>query len=82
MGNTFSCKIPVARAEDRATLESDLSADAGDYTDGQGLPGSAFHLLSIHLAVHKAVNSFLVFFRGYYAPSSLVEYGKGNGAEV
>jgi len=29
-------KILLAGAEDRATLESDLSADVGAYTDGQG----------------------------------------------
>jgi hypothetical protein len=29
-------RVLFAGAEDRATLESDLSADAGAYTDGQG----------------------------------------------
>ena len=29
-------RVLVAGAEDRATLESDLSADVGAYTDGQG----------------------------------------------
>jgi len=29
-------RVLLAGAEDRATLESDLSADAGAYTDGQG----------------------------------------------
>ena len=29
-------RVAVAGAEDRATLESDPSADAGEYTDGQG----------------------------------------------
>ena len=30
-------RVLVAGAEDRATLESDLSADVGAYTDGQGV---------------------------------------------
>ena len=29
-------RVLLAGAEDRATLESDLSADVGAYTDGQG----------------------------------------------
>ncbi|MEN3328233.1 MAG: hypothetical protein V7638_3040 [Acidobacteriota bacterium] len=29
-------RVLLAGVEDRATLESDLSADAGAYTDGQG----------------------------------------------
>ena len=29
-------RVSGAGAEDRATLESDLSADVGAYTDGQG----------------------------------------------
>jgi hypothetical protein len=29
-------RVSLAGAEDKATLESDLSADAGAYTDGQG----------------------------------------------
>ena len=29
-------RVLLAGAEDRATLESDLSAEAGAYTDGQG----------------------------------------------
>ena len=33
----FRVKIVSACAEDRATLESDLSADAGECTDGRGL---------------------------------------------
>ena len=33
--------FPFACAEDRATVETDPSADAGGYTDGQG-QGSAF----------------------------------------
>jgi hypothetical protein len=31
--------MPLAGAEDRATLESDLSAVTGGYTAGQGLQG-------------------------------------------
>ena len=43
------------RAEDKATLESDLSADTGGYTDGQGgFPLPLFH--PAHLVAHKAIN--------------------------
>jgi len=43
-------------AEDRATLESDLSADTGGYTDGQGdFPLPLFH--PAHPVAHQAINS-------------------------
>jgi hypothetical protein len=48
-------KISGAGSEDRATLESDLSADVGAYTDGQGVSLCPF---IAHPVCEKAINSF------------------------
>jgi hypothetical protein len=45
-----------AQTEDRATLESDLSADLGGYTAGQGLRTLPF-CVPARLAARKAINS-------------------------
>ena len=45
--SSFPVYCTRARAEDRETLESDLSADAGGYTDGAGPWLCLFFLVSI-----------------------------------
>jgi len=47
--------MTLAGAEDRAMLESDLSADTGDGATGQGLCGPARCVSSC--SVQKAINS-------------------------
>ena len=57
---TLSC----ACVEGRATRESDLSADTGGYTAGQGLRTLPF-FVPARLVAHKAINSSG---RSYTAP--------------